>query len=70
MAGTFMLGIGLSLLAGRPALALALETLLVLALGALVLGRFCLGSYLYLLLTGQAAYANQTLPWVRREPAP
>jgi hypothetical protein len=28
----------------------------------LIFGRFCLGSYLFLLLTGQARFANRTLP--------
>ena len=63
MAGTFMLGIGLSLLSGLYPLAWALEALLLGALGALIFGRFCLGSYLFLLITGQADFANQTVPW-------
>ncbi len=63
MAGTLMVGIGLSLLAGWRGLAWSLEAVLVLALGALIVGRFCLGSYLYLLLTGRAELANRTLPW-------
>jgi hypothetical protein len=67
MAGTFMLAIGLSLLSGRSILAWALEALLLAALGALILGRFCLGSYLFLLFTGQGAFANRTLPWARTE---
>lgn len=66
MAGTFMLGIGLSL-SGWRALAWALEALLLAALGALILGRFCLGSYLFLVFTGQAAFANRTLPWARTD---
>jgi hypothetical protein len=33
----------------------------------LIFGRFCLGSYLFLLLTGQARFANRTLPWARTE---
>jgi hypothetical protein len=37
------------------------------SLGALILGRFCLGSYLFLLFTGQGAFANRTLPWSRTE---
>jgi hypothetical protein len=40
-----------------------LEALLLAALGALIFGRFCLGSYLFLLLTGQVEFANRTLPW-------
>jgi hypothetical protein len=67
MAGTFMLAIGLSLLSGWTTLALALEALLLVALGALIFGRFCLGSYLFLLITGQAGFANRTLPWARSE---
>jgi len=67
MAGTFMLAIALALYFGWRALAWGLEAFLVVALGALILGRFCVGSYLYLLLTGQAAFASRTLPWARAE---
>ncbi len=63
MAGTFMLAIGLSLYSGRPALAWMFEGLLAAAVVALVFGRFCLGSYLYHLFTGQRHFANATLPW-------
>jgi hypothetical protein len=63
MAGTFMLAIGLSLLYGWTKLAWALEALLLAALVALIFGRFCLGSYLFLLITGQGGYARRTLPW-------
>jgi hypothetical protein len=65
MAGTFMLLIGLTLLSGWRALALSVEALLLLALAALIFGRFCLGSYILLLLTGQTGFANRTLPWAR-----
>ena len=67
MAGTFLLAIGLSLLLGWRGLAWALEALLLAALAALIFGRFCLGSYLYLLVTGQGGLANRTLPWARTE---
>jgi hypothetical protein len=67
MAGTILGGAGLALLAGRPGLAWILEGLVVVALGALVLGRFCLGSYLYHVLRGEASFANRTLPWSRAE---
>ena len=63
MAGTFMLAIGLSLLFEVSLLAYTLEGLLLAALGALIFGRFCLGSYLFLLFTGQSGFANRTLPW-------
>ncbi len=67
MAGSFMLGIGLSLLFGWSILAWALETILLVALAALIFGRFCLGSYLFLLFTRQVEFANRTLPWARNE---
>jgi hypothetical protein len=63
MAGSFMLGIGLSLLFGWSILAWALEALMLAALAALIFGRFCMGSYLFLLFTGQVGFANRTLPW-------
>jgi hypothetical protein len=65
MAGTFMLAIGLALLSGWNAVAWALEALLVAALVALIFGRFCLGSYLFFLFSGQGEFANRTLPWAR-----
>jgi hypothetical protein len=67
MAGTILGGAGLALLAGWPRLAWALEGLVTIALGALVLGRFCLGSYLYHLLRGDTSFANRTLPWSRAD---
>ncbi len=67
MAGSFMLGIGLSFLVGWSILAWAIEAILLVALGALIFGRFCLGSYLFLLFTRQVELANRTLPWARNE---
>jgi hypothetical protein len=67
MAGTILGGAGLAILAGWPRLAWILEGLVVVALGALVLGRFCLGSYLYHVLRGETSFANRTLPWSRAE---
>ncbi len=65
MAATFMLGIGLALLAGAVVLAWILEGFLVAAMLALVVGRFCLGSYIYHLISGRSSFANETLPWRR-----
>ena len=62
MAGTVLGGGALALLAGRPGLAWTLEGVVAVGLGALVLGRFCLGSYLYHLLRGETSFANRTLP--------
>src|SRR5262249_34835330 len=53
MAATFTLIVGLLLLAGSSSLAWVFEALLLAAVGALVLGNFCLGSYIYHLITGR-----------------
>ena len=66
MAGTFMLAIGVALLLGSRGLAWSLEAVLLAALGALI-GRFCLGSYVFHLVSGHAGFANRTLPWSRTE---
>jgi hypothetical protein len=39
--------------------------MLVFALSALILGGFCMGSYLYWVFTRHTTFANQTLPWAR-----
>ncbi len=66
MAGAFMLAIGVFLRSGWHVAAYIVEAMLVLALSALIFGKFCLGSYLYHLLRGQAAFAHRTLPWTHR----
>jgi len=63
MAGTFMLLIWVSLLTGWDTLAWVLEGILLAALGALIFGAFCVGSFLFHLLTGNGAFAKRTLPW-------
>lgn len=65
MAATTTLGVGLSLAFGSRSLALVFEAAVVMALTMLLVGRLCLGSYLFYLLRGQAAFANRTLPWSR-----
>jgi hypothetical protein len=65
MAGSFMLGIGLSLLNGWGTAALVLQIFLVVALVALLFGKLCLGSYIFHLVRGRASFANSTLPWGR-----
>jgi hypothetical protein len=54
MAASFMLGIGVTLLVGWTVAAYIIEAFLVVALSALVFAKFCLGSYLFYLVTGQA----------------
>jgi hypothetical protein len=65
MAGTFALAIGISLALGWNVIALALQSLLIVAVGALVFGGFCLGSFIFHLLRGRATFARRTLPWAR-----
>jgi hypothetical protein len=70
MAAAFNLGAGLALLLDARPLAWLLQTLLVVAFSALLFGRFCLGAYVYHLLRGRVAFANETLPWARRPDPP
>lgn len=65
MAGTFVLAIGISLALGWNRLAVALQSLLIVAVGALVFGGFCLGSFVFHLLRGRTTFAKRTLPWAR-----
>lgn len=63
MAATMMVIVGIALLLRYNVLAYVMEGILVTALLALVVGRFCLGSYLFHLISGNAKFANRTLPW-------
>jgi hypothetical protein len=65
MAATFALAIGLSLQFGWRTTAFTLEALFVVAIAALVFGGFCLGSFVYHLLTGRGRFAVRTVPWAR-----
>ncbi len=65
MAGSFALAIGVLLLRQLGTAALVLQVLLLAALAALIFGRFCLGSFLYHLLSGRSDFAVGTLPWKR-----
>ncbi len=65
MAATFTLGAALALWAGFSLLAWAFELLLAIAFVALLLGRFCLGAYVYHVFRGHLVFANATLPWAR-----
>ena len=65
IAATFTPAIGASLLAEWTTPAWVLEAMLLVAVGALVFGNFCLGSVVYHFLTGLGEYARRTLPWSR-----
>jgi Domain of unknown function (DUF4395) len=66
MAATTTLGVALSLWFGSRPAALVFEAGVAMALTMLLVGRLCLGSYLFHLLRGQAVLANRTLPWAKR----
>jgi hypothetical protein len=66
MAASFMLGIGIALVRQWSVAAIVLEAFLVVALSALLFGRFCLGSYIFHLIRGRATFANATLPWAKQ----
>lgn len=68
MAGSFALAIGVLLLFGMGVAAVVLQVVLLAALAALVFGRFCLGSFVYHLLSGRSEFAGRTLPWKPRPP--
>ena len=63
MAGSLMIAIGIALMGGATVVALALEAIVVAAFAALLFGKFCLGSYLFLWIRGEGDFANRTLPW-------
>jgi hypothetical protein len=63
MAGTFMLAVAVLLFLHWHVAAYVVQAMLVVALSALLFGRFCLGSYIFHLVRGQAKFANDTLPW-------
>lgn len=63
LAGTLMLVIGAAQLSGLHWVVAGVEVFLLVAVAALVFGRFCLGSYLFLHLRGDADFARRTVPW-------
>jgi hypothetical protein len=64
LAGSFALAIGVSLALAWHTTALVLEGFFIVAVGALVFGGFCLGSFLFHVLCGRTDFAKRTLPWV------
>ncbi len=63
MAATFMAITGLSLAFGWIITAWVFEAFLVVALVALLAGKFCMGSYIFHTLQGRRDFANSTCPW-------
>ena len=60
-----MLLIGLSLRQGLDTLAWVLEAFVLIAIGLVIAGRFCLGSFVFHVLSGNGEFARRTLPWGR-----
>ena len=65
MSGTMSLAIAFSLYSGWHTTAWVLSGMLICAMTAQSFFRFCLGSYIFFLLTGKVRFANSTLPWSR-----
>jgi hypothetical protein len=63
MAGAFSLAIGILLMVQQRIAAYVLEAMFLLAIAALLFGGFCLGSFIFHLITGRIAFARRTLPW-------
>src|SRR4029450_11178955 len=63
VAGLFALAIGVSLALGWRMTARIIEGFFLVAIGALVFGGFCFGSFVFHLARGGADFAKRTLPW-------
>jgi hypothetical protein len=63
LAGLFALAIGVSLTLDWRTIALVIEGFFIVAVGALAVGGFCLGSFVFHLVCGRADFAKRTLPW-------
>ena len=58
---------GVCLSLGWSVPAYVLEGFFLVALAALLIGGFCLGSFIYHVIVGHADFAKRTLPWARGE---
>jgi hypothetical protein len=65
MAATFATAIAALIASEFRIAAWVLQAFFVLAVAALVFGRFCLGSFVYHVVRGRVAFAVATLPWRR-----
>jgi len=63
MAASFMTAIAATLSTGHTTAAWVLQGFLLVAVTAIGLGKFCLGSFVFHLLRGRAGFAVATLPW-------
>jgi uncharacterized protein DUF4395 len=65
MAAAFATACAATMASGFWIAAWVLQALFILAVAALVFGRFCLGSFIYHLTHGRVSFAMGTLPWRR-----
>lgn len=66
LAGSFALTIGMLLVLGWRTTAFVVEGIFVFAVGALVFGSFCLGSFVFHVVRGRIGFAKRTIPWARQ----
>ncbi len=65
IAGAMSMVIGVATIMHQVTLAWAVFGVLFAAIMLLAMGRFCLGSYVFWLFTGQSSFARRTMPWSR-----
>jgi hypothetical protein len=65
LAATIAAACAATIVAGFSVTAWVLQAFFLLAVAALIFGRFCLGSFIYHLLRGRLVFAIGTLPWRR-----
>ena len=65
MAATFATVIATTMASGHWVTTWILQGMFLLAVAALIFGRFCLGSLVYQLVRGRVTFAMATLPWSR-----
>lgn len=63
MAASFSTAIALCLAGGHLTAAWILQGFMLVAVTAIALGRLCLGSFVFHLVSGRGAFAVRTLPW-------
>ncbi len=63
MAGTLMFLASFTLSAGLLTLSYIFQAFIAVAFAALLFGKFCLGAYIYHVLSGRTKFANATCPW-------
>lgn len=63
LAGAMAVSIGGLLMSGHRVAAFTIDAILILAIVLLVFGGFCLGSYVFHVITGRVSFAHRTMPW-------